>query len=1022
MYNRNNFTLKPEYVLKRANGKCSYALWRAVLTGISSDLINSAVGSNAEKEKRIALEQLHTIICEKKKKGDWNKSFEQLMKKHLELCVDLKDHHTAKDGLHQYRNLCVATEAASLEAVILHLLDLSEARAALARQKANKVALAAAARVSDLDQGESPESIMLSSMTEDGSRERTDREVVVPWLKFLWEIYRATLDLLFRLPKLEKVYHKTCEKAFKFCLDYSRVMEFRRLSDAISSHLQNLQRPQTTGPTRTVKAIWEWTPEAIDMHLQTRVSQLEVATTLELWNEGFRTIEDINTIMAMGKRAPKAKLMTTYYDKLTKIFWVADNKLYHAYAVNKLFQWSCESKKEMKADEKAMLASTVLLAALTVLPTKDGEEEKPNQFSALLDFQNSPSRANLLQDVVAKGMLADALPEFAALYEALEVKFSPFLLVKTVSPIIDMVSQQPSLAQYAAPLQRIVILKLMQQLAKVYSTIKLETVYRLLGDLKVTPVMVERVVMEGISKGQLALKINHLTASITFTPSTPSEALDNQMSSLGSALARALHTIGSSDATARKAFLAQVAAAAEEDVSVMNERKALIELRKEGLEKVQQERAKEDKRIREIEEEKRIKEEEERLSAEENVRVQEKKRKAAEKTELLRIQKELEKYGIIMDEAALTELTVAARLQLIVDAQNKAISAKEEEVRRVQDQARKLDFITRALRIESTKAVLAKQEADKARDTALYAAKSAEIAVKWNEQHQQDLAEKTRLARMQAFRGKFEEGTLAKQRAAYEKRLLVFKRQRILEKRENNVDQARRLYDEECARIEEEREIVREKAAKEERDRLEREQHERLRRQREQEEEMEKTREADLERMRKQIADAENKAKYAPPLRAMAPAPTGPTILRKEPAEAAGGWGARPRGDAAAAGDDRRGPAARPPAPAGRDDRPEPSWDRRGGDRERDNRPAAGGGDSWGRGGAAGAPRDNRDNFRERERADPRESRGDARGESRPEQPKGEGKPEPWKPSRPAGGGGAPNNGPLPARRNMGAW
>ena len=28
------------------------------------------------------------------------------MKRHLELCVDLKDHITAKDGLHQYRNLC----------------------------------------------------------------------------------------------------------------------------------------------------------------------------------------------------------------------------------------------------------------------------------------------------------------------------------------------------------------------------------------------------------------------------------------------------------------------------------------------------------------------------------------------------------------------------------------------------------------------------------------------------------------------------------------------------------------------------------------------------------------------------------------------------------------------------------------------------------------------------------------------------------------------------------------------------
>jgi translation initiation factor 3 subunit A len=43
-----------------------------------------------------------------KRKGTWTKGHEVLMKRHLELCVDLKDHMTAKDGLHQYRNLCQA--------------------------------------------------------------------------------------------------------------------------------------------------------------------------------------------------------------------------------------------------------------------------------------------------------------------------------------------------------------------------------------------------------------------------------------------------------------------------------------------------------------------------------------------------------------------------------------------------------------------------------------------------------------------------------------------------------------------------------------------------------------------------------------------------------------------------------------------------------------------------------------------------------------------------------------------------
>lgn len=55
---------------------------------------------------------------------------------------------------------------------------LSERRAAQARLTADAVALAAAAKISDLDEEETPESIMLSSMTEEGAKDRTDREVV----------------------------------------------------------------------------------------------------------------------------------------------------------------------------------------------------------------------------------------------------------------------------------------------------------------------------------------------------------------------------------------------------------------------------------------------------------------------------------------------------------------------------------------------------------------------------------------------------------------------------------------------------------------------------------------------------------------------------------------------------------------------------------------------------------------------------------------------------------------------------
>lgn len=80
-----------------------------------------------------------------------------------------------------------------------------------------QMSLVEAAKVGDLEAEATPESIMLSTMTEEGEKERADREMVVPWLKFLWETYRAVLDILKTNTKLEHVYHATCIKAFNFC-------------------------------------------------------------------------------------------------------------------------------------------------------------------------------------------------------------------------------------------------------------------------------------------------------------------------------------------------------------------------------------------------------------------------------------------------------------------------------------------------------------------------------------------------------------------------------------------------------------------------------------------------------------------------------------------------------------------------------------------------------------------------------------------------------------------------------------
>ena len=73
-------------------------------------------------------------------------------------------------------------------------------------------------------------------------QDRTDREEVTPWFKFLWETYRSVLDILRNNSRLEALYAMTATHAFQFCLTYKRTTEFRRLCDILRNHLANLNK------------------------------------------------------------------------------------------------------------------------------------------------------------------------------------------------------------------------------------------------------------------------------------------------------------------------------------------------------------------------------------------------------------------------------------------------------------------------------------------------------------------------------------------------------------------------------------------------------------------------------------------------------------------------------------------------------------------------------------------------------------------------------------------------------------
>jgi len=51
----------------------------------------------------------------------------------------------------------------------------------------------------------------MSAVSGEDMQDRTDRAILTPWLKFLWESYRQCLDLLRNNVTVEKLYHEVAQ-------------------------------------------------------------------------------------------------------------------------------------------------------------------------------------------------------------------------------------------------------------------------------------------------------------------------------------------------------------------------------------------------------------------------------------------------------------------------------------------------------------------------------------------------------------------------------------------------------------------------------------------------------------------------------------------------------------------------------------------------------------------------------------------------------------------------------------------
>ncbi|KAI1823575.1 hypothetical protein F4861DRAFT_509928 [Xylaria intraflava] len=843
-----------------------------------------------------ALTLLHDHITSKRSRNVPIASLEPVMLLLVELSVEQKKGKLAKDALYSYKNIAQSSNIATIELVLKKFIELAAEKVTAAQKKADEVQesidATATANVEDLEATETPESILLATVSGEQSRDRTERAVVTPWLKFLWEAYRTVLDILRNNARLELLYQSTALQAFDFCLKYQRKTEFRRLCELLRNHVQTAAKYSSQ-----MHAINLNEPDTLQRHLETRFQQLNVAVELELWQEAFRSVEDIHTLLNLSKRPPKNVMMANYYEKLTRIFLVGENYLFHAAAWSRYYNLLRQSAalvasgQGKKADNPSATeadlqkaASFVLLSALSIpvisttrsrgamVDFDEARKNKNSRLTHLLGMAVAPTRAVLFRDALSKSLLKRARPEIRDLYNILEVDFHPLSICQKISPILTKIGTDSEMEKYILPLQQVILTRLFQQLSQVYESVDLTFVEGLANfpdPFQISRGTIEKFIMNGNKKGDLSIRMDHATGVLKFDKdvfasskpvhagsaagsaesqsgtaqrlqSTPSEIVRSQLSRLANTLYTTCFyidpTFRQSQAAARDAALERTKVGAEKEHRDTLARKDIIQKRKEEASELQAKREKEKARQKRLQEQALAEAEERRLAQEQREREEKRLKDERDRVRKEELKKQIAdlKLGanaIELDVDHLNDIDI--RAMKLAQLEREKNDIKE----RLRITGKRIDHLERAFRKEESTKLAEDYARQRERDLATYEQMREETLKEAKAKHKESVELKYRLSRLMPYYEPFKNSLRDRRHDEFEKR------QRDAERElEKQINMRKKEYRERKLREKREREAE-ERALKEAEERAAREKEEQEKRQEQKRAEMARVKE-----------------------------------------------------------------------------------------------------------------------------------------------------------------------------------
>ncbi|OAF71357.1 hypothetical protein A3Q56_00867 [Intoshia linei] len=458
----------------------------------------------------------------------WNKTMESMADLTLSLCVEMRKSLYAKQTLHQYRYLSqnasffiISTN--TFDNVAIKFLKLCEDRVHNLHNSFLKKINAQSAN--DIECIETPESLLSSYDDSQKLTERSCRDNYMPWAKFLWEAYRNVLENIKNNKHYENLYCEICVRSLKYCLKYGRKTDFKKLIDYFRNHLKYI-RKAVIKPYSVNMNI----PDTQQLFIEIRKEMVNTSLQMHLFQDAFKSLEELNSIIISMRTIPKASLLSSYFKSLSIIFWQSEHYLYYAATIKKLYQLYCEKRKSPTRNEVTRLSVLLTCSALIIplieqdicvdqsLTSEELRVAKSEKLSGLLISGGIPTRESIKKYIDRLNILDNVPICLKNTYYALELSNKPLKMLDNVSETLEYFEKNNDVKKFLEPLIEVICIRLILQLSNLYEVFSFSKLFKLLPKT-VDKFYLERIIIIMNRSKYVPIRINHQDDTIIFNPS-----------------------------------------------------------------------------------------------------------------------------------------------------------------------------------------------------------------------------------------------------------------------------------------------------------------------------------------------------------------------------------------------------------------------------------------------------------------------------------------------------------------------